>query len=81
MVGLTPEGRVQEVTQPDLFSLHYRLYLVVHHRPVNTSLSFGVIPRIRRSHRDLCLNPESVMDVERLYILGGFVQNRVTDPQ
>ena len=23
--GGDPEGRVQEVTQPDLFSLHYRL--------------------------------------------------------
>ena len=25
LVFLTPQGRVQEVTQPDLFSLHYRL--------------------------------------------------------
>ena len=25
LVGPTPEGRVQEVTQPDLFSLHCRL--------------------------------------------------------
>ena len=78
---LTPEGRVQEVTQPDLFSLHCRLYLVVHRRPVNTSLSLGVIPRIRRSHRDLCLTLESFMGMERLYILGGFIQNKVTDPQ
>ena len=41
----------------------------VHLRPVNTSL------------RDLCLTPESVMDVGRLDILGGIVQNRVIDPQ
>ena len=27
------------------------------------------------------VNPESVMDVGRLDILGGFAQNRVTDPQ
>ena len=25
LMVLTPEGRVQEVTQPDLSSLHYRL--------------------------------------------------------
>ena len=78
---LTPEGRVQEVIQPDLLSLHCRLYLGVHRRPVNTSLSLEVIPRLRHSHRDLCLNPKSVMDVERLDILGEIVQNRVTDPQ
>ena len=53
----------------------------VHRRPVNISLSLEVIPRLRRSHRGLCLNPESVMDVGRLDILGGIVQNRVTDPQ
>ena len=41
----------------------------VHLRPVNTSL------------RDLCLTLESVMDVGRLYILGGIVPNRVIDPQ
>ena len=64
---LTLEDRVQEVTQSDQFSLHYRLYLGVHLRPVNTSL------------RDLCLNPESVMDVGRLDTLRGIVQNRVTD--
>ena len=75
------EGRVQEVIQPDLFSLQCRLWLGVHRRPVNTSLSLGVIPRLRRSHRDLCLNPKSVMDVGRLDILGGIIQNRVTDPQ
>ena len=34
-----------------------------------------------RSHKDLCLNPENGMDVERLDILGGIVQNRVTDPK
>ena len=80
LVVLTPEGRVQEVIQPDLFSLHYRLYLGVHRRPVNISLSLEVIPRLRRSHRDLCLNPESVMDVGKLDILRDIVQNRVTDP-
>ena len=42
---------------------------------------FGGYPRRRRSHKDLCLNLEIVMDVERLDILGGIVQNRVTDPQ
>ena len=78
---LTLEDRVQEVTQSDQFSLHYRLYLRVHRRSVNTSLSLEVIPRLRHSHRDLCLNPEIVMDVERLDILGGIVQNRITDPQ
>ena len=78
---LTPEGRVQEVTQPDLFSLHCRLKLGVHRRPVSIYLSLEVIPRLVRSHRDLCLTPESVMDVGRLDILGDIVQNRVTDPQ
>ena len=38
-------------------------------------------PRLRHSHRDLCLNPESVMDVGRLNILRGIVQNRITDLQ
>ena len=66
---LTLEDRVQEVTQSDQFSLHYRMYLGVHLRPVNTS------------PRDLCLTPGSVMDVGRLDILGGIVQNRVIDPQ
>ena len=51
------------------------------HRPVNTSPSLEVIPRLRHSHRDPCLTPETVMDVERLDILGGIVRNRVTDPQ
>ena len=78
---LTPEGRVLEVIQPDLFSLHCKLYLGVHRRPDNISLSLEVIPRLCRSHRDLCLNPESVMDVGRLDILRDIVQNRVTDPQ
>ena len=36
-------------------------------------------PRLRHSHRDLCLNPESVMDMGRLGTLRGIVQNRVTD--
>ena len=72
---LTLEGRVQEVIQPTLFILHYRLYLGVHRRPVNISLSLEVIPRLRRSHKDLYLNPEIVMDVERLDILGEIVQN------
>ena len=60
---LTPKGRVQQVIQLDLFSLHCRLKLGVHRRLVNTSLSLEVIPRIHHSHRDLCLNPDSVMDV------------------
>ena len=42
---------------------------------------FGGYPRLRRSHRDLCLNPKNVIDVERLDILGEIFQNRVTDPQ
>ena len=50
-----------------------------HCRPVNTPLRLEVIPRLRHSHRDLCLNPESVMDVGRLDTLRGIVQNRVTD--
>ena len=66
---LTLEDRVQEVTQSDQVSLHYRLLLEVHFRPVSTSL------------RDLCLTPESVMDVGRLDTFGGIVQNRVIDPQ
>ena len=44
-------------------------------------MSLEVIPRLRRSHKDLCLNPKIVIDVERLDILGGIVQNRVIDPQ
>ena len=43
--------------------------------------AFGGYPRLRHSHRDLCLTPEIVMDVERLDILGYIVQNRVTDSQ
>ena len=77
---LTLEDRVQEVTQSDKFSLHYRLQLGVNLRPVNISLSLEVIPRIRHSHRDLCLNPENVMDVGRLDTVRGIVQNRVIDP-
>ena len=42
---------------------------------------FGGYPQTLRSQRDLCLNPENVMDVERLDTLGEIVQNRVTDPQ
>ena len=76
---LTPEERVQEVIQPVLFSLHCRLYMGVYRRSVNTSLSLEVIPRLRHSHKDLCLNPESVMDVGRLDTLRGIVQNRVTN--
>ena len=53
----------------------------VHRRLVYTSLSLEVIPRLRHFHRDLCLNPESVMDVGRLDTLRGIVQNRVIDPQ
>ena len=78
LMVLTLEGRVQEGIQPALFSLHYRLKLGVHQRPVNTSLSLEVIPRLR--HKDPCLNLVIVMDVERLGILGEIVQNRVTDP-
>ena len=69
LMVLTLEDRVQEVTQSNQFSLHYRLYLGVHLRPVNTSL------------RDLCMNPQSVMDVERLDILRDIVQNSITDLQ
>ena len=78
---LAQEGRVQEVIQPVLFSLHCRLQLGVHHRPVGLFLSLEVISRLRHFHRDLYLTPEIVMDVERLDILGNIVQNRVTDPQ
>ena len=78
---ITLEGRVQEGIQPALFSLHYRLKLGVHQRPVNTSLSLEVIPRLRRSHKDLCLNPGIILDVDRLHILGEIVQNKVTDSQ
>ena len=66
---LNLEDRVQEVTQSDQFSLHYRLLLGVHRRPVNILLSLEVIRGLRRSRRDLFLNPESVMDVGRLDIL------------
>ena len=66
---LTLEDRVPEVTQFDPISLHYRLQLGVHLRPVNTSL------------RGRCLNPENVMDVGKLDTLRGIVQNRVTDLQ
>ena len=65
----TLEDRVLEVTQSDQFSLHYRLLLGDHLRPVNTSL------------RDLCMNPESAMDVGRLDILGKIVPDKVIDPQ
>ena len=53
----------------------------VHRRSVNISLSLEVIPRLRRSHRGLCLTTESVMNLGRLEILRGIVQNRVTYPQ
>ena len=58
---LTLEDRVREVTQFDQFSLHYRLWLGVHLRPVNTS------------PRDLCLTPESFTGVGSLGILGEIV--------
>ena len=80
LVALTQEGRVQEVIQPILLSLHCRLQLGVHRRPVSLFLSFEVIPRLRHFHRDLYLTPGLVMDVEKLDILGNTVQNRVTDP-
>ena len=51
----------------------------VHRKPVSIFLSLEVIPRLRHFHRDLCLNPESVMDVGRLDTLRGIVKNRVTD--
>ena len=78
---LTLEGRVQEVIQPVLFSLHCRLQLGVHRRPVSLFMSLEVIYRLRHFHRDLCLTPEIIMDVERLDILENIVQNRVTDLQ
>ena len=77
---LTPEGRVQEVTHPVLFSPHCRLQLGVHIRPVSLFLSLEVISRLHHFHRDLSLTPGIVMDVERLDILGNIVQNRVTYP-
>ena len=77
----TLEGKVQEVIQPVLFSLHCRLQLGVHRRPVSLFMSLEVISRLRHFHRDLYLTPGLVMDVERLYIFGNIVQNRVTDPQ
>ena len=77
---LTTEDRVQEVIQPVLFSLHCRLQLGVHRRPVGLFLSLEVISILRHFHRDLYLTPGLVMDVERLDILGNIVQNRVTDP-
>ena len=40
---------------------------------------FGGYPRLCHSHRNLCLTPEIVMDVERMDILGNIVQNRVID--
>ena len=66
---LTLEDRVREVTQSDQFSLHYRLYLGDHLRPVNTS------------SRGLALTPENVMDVGRLDILGKIVPVKAIDPQ
>ena len=53
----------------------------LHRKPVSIFLSLEVMPRLRHSHKDLCLTPEIVMDVERLDILGNIVQNKVTDPQ
>ena len=78
---LTPEGRVQEVIQHVLFSLHCRLQLGVRRRPVSLFLSLEVIFRLRHFHRYQYLNQGIVMDVERLDILGNIVKNRVTDPQ
>ena len=80
LVVLTPEGRVQEVIQPILFSLHCRLLLLVHRRPFSLFLSLEVISRLFHFHKDLYFTPRIVMDVERLDILGNIVQNRVTDP-
>ena len=64
---LTPEGRVKEVIQPFLFSLHCRLQLGVRRRPVSLFLSLEVISRLRHYHKDLYLTP-GVMDVERFHI-------------
>ena len=75
---LTLEGRVQEVTQPVLFSLYCRVLLGVHGKPFSLFLSLEVIPRLCHFHRDLYLTPGTVMDVERLDIFGN---NRVTHPQ
>ena len=53
-------------------------------RPIQSSLQAvaGGPPQTgQHSHRDLCLNPESVTDVGKLDILRGIVQNIVTDPQ
>ena len=80
LVFLTPEGKVQEVIQPVLFSLRCRLKLGVRRRPVSLFLSLEVIPRLCYFHKDLYLTPGILMDVERLDILGNIVQNRVTDP-
>ena len=49
-------------------------------RPVSNSLILEVIPRLRHSHRGLCLTPESVMDVERLDILGGLSKTELQTP-
>ena len=78
---LTPEGKVQDIIQPVLFSLHCRLQLGVRRRLVSLFLSLEVISRLRHFHRDLYLTPGIVMDMERLDILGNIVQNRVTYPQ
>ena len=78
---ITPDGRVQEVIQPVLFSLHCRIQLGVRRRPVSLFLCLEVISKLRHFHRDLYLTPRLVMDVERLDILRNIVQNRVTNPQ
>ena len=77
---LTPEGRVQEVIQHVLFSLHCRLQLGVRRRPVSLFLSLEVIFRLRHFHKDVYLTPGIFMDMDRLEILGNIIQNRVTDP-
>ena len=74
---LTPEGRVQGVIQPILFSLHCRLQLRVRRKPVSLFEFGGYLQTSSSSQR-----PTLVMDVERLDILGNIVQGRVTtDPQ
>ena len=64
----TLEGKVQEVIQPVLFSLHCRLQLGVRHRSVSFFLRLEVISKLCHFHRDLYLTPRISMDVERLDI-------------
>ena len=78
---LTPEGRVQEVTHPVLFSPHCRLQVRVCPKPVNLFLSLDVISRFLHLNKDLHSNSGLVLNVGRMDILGNIVQIRVTEPQ